>query len=98
MRQMLDSVAFIHFGWALVIRQVKSGESSREVVSSARQWLKREFPGYSRAGKGLGWNLRHSMLQGRVLIGRWIFCAHLMGPFLVFYDFITQKLKHEIKW
>ena len=98
LRQYFDDIAFIHFGWALLIRQVKGSLRSRAAVRSCRQWLDANFPGYDRAGKGLWWNLSHHMLQMRVLIGRWIFCAHLMGPFLVFYNVVTQNLKIEIKW
>ncbi len=94
----LNEQAFIHFGLALVIRQVMGGEHSGIVVSSARCWLDRFFPGYRKAGNSLMWNLRHHMLQIKVLIGRWVFCAHLMGPFLLLYGFVTQKIKIEIKW
>lgn len=98
MREYLDTLAFIHFGLSLVIRQVQSGERPGAVVRSARAWLGKQFPGYKRAGKSLAWNLRHHMLQSRVLFGRWIFRAHLMGPFLLIYHIVTQKLGREIKW
>lgn len=98
MRELLDTVAFDHFGWAMVIRQVKSGQPAGKAVASARTWLGQHFPGYRKAGKGLLWNCKHGMLQRRFLIGRWIFCAHLMWPGLIAYDFITQKCGKEIKW
>ena len=98
MRVCLDAVAFAHFGWSMVVLQVRGSMRSQPVVRSARRWLDEQFPGYRKAGKSLLWNLKHHMLQGKLLIGRWIFCAHLMGPFLVAYDLITRKLKLEIKW
>ena len=98
MRACLDAIAFDHFGWSVVIRQVKGSWRSRAAVASARRFLDEQFPGYRKAGNSLRWNRRHGMRQFRVLVGRWIFCAHLMGPFLVFYDLVTQKMKIEIKW
>ena len=98
LRQYYADLAFIHFGWALLIRQVKGSLRSRAAVRTCRQWLNDQFADYRKAGKGLLWNLKHHMLQVRVLIGRWIFCAHLMGPFLIFYNVVTQNLKIEIKW
>ncbi len=94
----LDALAFILFGWSMVIRQVRGSVRSRAAVRSARAWLKARFPGYKKAGRSLLWNLSHHMLQGKLLVGRWIFCAHMMGPFLMLYDLITRKLKREIKW
>ena len=90
----LDTLAFIHFGLALVIRQ----QDRRGAVPSARAWLAAQFPGYVRAGHSLPWNLRHRCLQLKVLLGRWLFQARLMGPFLLLYDLVTRKLKKEIKW
>lgn len=98
MRELLDSIAFVHFGWAMVTLQEKGDLRPRKNVASARAWLEEHFPGYRKAGKGLLWNWKHGMLQRRILIGRWIFCAHLMWPSLIAYYFITQKCGKEIKW
>ena len=97
-REYLDSMAFIHIGLSMVIRQAQSGENSRKAVRSARLWLEQNFPGYRRAGKTLAWNLRHRMIQQRLLTGRWLFCARLMQPFLFFYRLITRTFGIDIKW
>ena len=93
-----DSIAFIHFGLSLVIRQVQCGEMIASCVRDARAYLERFFPGYKKTGIGLWWNLRHHCLLLKPLLARWFFCAHLMQPFLMVYNFVTQKLKIEIKW
>ena len=98
MREFLRTAAFIHFGLSLVIRQVQKGEPVDKTVREAEEYLKREFPGYEKAGKTLRWNLSHHMVQGKVLLGRRLFTAHLMRPFLLAYDFVTRKLGKEIKW
>ena len=98
MRELLDSTAFVHFGLSMVVRQTQAGEKISTSVWDARSFLECSFPGYKKAGKGLVWNLRHHMMQFRILLGRWFFCAHLMTPFLLVYNFVTRRLKKEIKW
>ena len=98
MEEYLDSIAFIHVGWAMAVNRMNSGGRVLDTVFSARQWLQAYFPGYRRAGKSLLWNLRHGRVQLRVLIARWIFCARLMGPALLAYRFITQTCQKEIRW
>jgi len=97
-REYIDSIAFIHLGLSLVIRLTQGGEPMLRTVRDARAFLDASFPGYRKAGKGLLWNLNHHMLQFRILLGRWFFCAHMMVPFLLVYHFVTLKLKREIKW
>ena len=98
MRDLLDSTAFIHFGLSLLMRQVQNGVPVKEAEKEARDYLEKEFPGYRRAGKTLAWNLAHQNAQLKILLGRRIFCAHLMRPFLSVYDFLSRTLGREIKW
>lgn len=96
--QACDSVAFVHFGLSVVIRQTQCGVASRVAVCQARNYLTRWFPLYRKTGIGLMWNVKNGMLLMKPLIGRWFFCANLMRPFLATYNFVTRRLKWEIKW
>ena len=93
-----DSIAFIHFGLSLVIRQVQFGEKIAPCVRNARVYLEEFFPGYKKTGISLWWNICHHGILLRPLLARWCFCGHLMHPFLLAYNFVTQRLKIELKW
>ena len=98
MREMLDSLTFYQIGFVLVNFQIKSGERIRETVASARRWLDLYAPGYRKAGRTLLWNWRHDWVQLRILIPRWVFCAHLMSPCLAFFLFLSEKCGIKVKW
>ena len=96
--QACDSMAFVHFGLSVVLRQTQNGVPVSGAVHQARRYLSRWFPGYKKTGVSLWWNIKNRMVLIKPLLARWFFCAHLMMPFLLIYNFVTRRLKWEIKW
>ncbi len=98
MRYVMDCIAFLHIAQGQVLFLTESGEKPGRALASARRWLDRHAPGYREAGHSLRWNRDHDNVQLRILIGRWIFRAHLMGPALRAYRLITRTGVQEYKW
>ena len=98
LRDFLSSTAFVHFGLSLLMRQVHNGMPVKEAVKEAKTYLENEFPGYRNAGRTLLWNLTHRNAQLKLYLGRVVFCAGLMKPFLTAYDFLSHAAGKEIRW
>jgi len=96
--QIIDTMAFIHFGLSVVLRRVQGGEKTGEVVRRAGDYLAAHHPLWRKAGNSLLWNLKHDNLLLKPLIARWCFSLKMMGPMLATYRFMIEKLKLDIKW
>lgn len=98
LRELMDGVIFVHVGCALAAFQISGGDPVGKTVASARKWLDQYAPGYKKAGHSLSWNRKHGNVQLRILLARWLFRAHLMGPALLVCRFLSRAFGVEIKW
>ena len=98
MLMVCDEMAFIHFGVAVTLRRVQSGERASEEAGRQREFLKKDFPYYRKAGGSLLWNIRNGGLKIKIWLVRMAYVTHLMGAFLSAYSWLTRVLGIDIKW
>lgn len=87
-----DSIAFIHLGLSVVLRQVDGGKNPAKAYKGARAFLSCHFPLYKKAGYTLTWNIKHSFILVRILFARWVFSV---GWLMIFSLFVYKHLANK---
>ena len=97
--EVIDSMAFLHFGISLMFRMSSDKENFKDVLKNNRKYLDKEFPLWRRTKYlKLGYCITHKSKNFKVAIMKKIYLLHMYRAFLGFYKFILKTFKVDIKW
>lgn len=99
MLEVIDVMAFLHFGISLMFRMSSDKENFKQVLKDNREYLNKEFPKW-RKSKYLNimYSLKHKGANLKVAIVKKVYVLHLYKAFLAVYKFILKTFKIDIKW
>ncbi len=98
--EIIDTMAFLHFGISLMFRiSYDKNSNFKQNLKENREYLDKEFPLW-RKSKYLNiiYSMKHKFSNFKVAIVKKLYVLHLYRAFLVFYKFIINTLKIDIKW
>ena len=98
--EVIDSLAFLHFGISLMFRLSYSPEiDMKEELKKNRLYLDNNFPYWNKTKfLSIIYCLSHRGRNLKVAIMRKVYTFHALKIFLKFYKFMINKLKIDIKW
>ena len=99
MLEVIDVMAFLHFGISLMFRMSSDKENFKQVLKDNREYLNKEFPKW-RKSKYLNiiYSLKHKGANLKVAIVKKVYVLHLYKAFLAVYKWILKTFKIDIKW
>ena len=99
MLEVIDTMAFLHFGISLMYRMSSDKENFGNVLKENREYLNREFPLW-RHSKFLNitYALSHKGSNLKVAIMKKVYVMHMYKAFLAVYKFILKTFNIDIKW
>ncbi len=98
--QVIDSLAFLHFGISLMFRiSYDKSFNLKEELKKNRKYLDENFPTW-RSTKYLSvfYCIKNKGKNLKVAIMKKVYVLHMLGIFLKVYRFMIDKLKIDIKW
>lgn len=98
--QIIDSLAFLHFGISLMFRVSYNKKiNMKDELKKNREYLNINFSTW-RKNRYLSINycLRHNCMNLKVAIMKKIYILNMLGIFLKIYKFMIDKIKIDIKW
>lgn len=98
--EVIDSLAFLHFGISLMFRLSYSPEiDMKEELKKNRLYLDNNFPYWNKTKfLSIIYCLSHRGRNLKVAIMKKVYTFHALKIFLKFYKFMINKLKIDIKW
>lgn len=96
--ELLNAMAFLHFGISLMFRISSDKENFKAVLKSNREFLDKEFSMWRKTKYlKLTYAISHKA-NLKVAIMKKIYLLHMYRMFLVVYKFILKTLKIDLKW
>ena len=97
--EVIDTMAFLHFGISLMFRMSSDKENFNKVFKENTEFLNTEFPLW-RHSKYLNitYSLGHKKANFKVALVKKIYVMHMYKAFLAVYKFILKVFKIDIKW
>ena len=97
--EIIDSMAFLHFGISLMYRMSSDKANFKNVLKENRQYLDREFSSWKTTKYlKLCYCIAHKGSNLKVAIRKKIYVLHMLGAFLAVYNWILKTFKIDIKW
>lgn len=97
--EVIDDMAFLHFGISLMFRVSADKENFKQLLKQNREYLNKEFSMWRKSKYlNISYVLSHKGSNIKLAIMKKIYVMHLYKLFLVFYKFILNVLKIDIKW
>ena len=97
--EVVDSMAFLHFGLSLMFRMSSDKQNFKKVLKENREYLDREFQLWRKTKYlKLGYCISHKSKNFKVAVMKKIYLLHMYRAFLGFYKFILNTFKIDIKW
>ena len=100
LEEIIDLMAFIHFGISLMLRLSSDKTCNfKEEMKSMREYLAQNFSLWRKSKYiNIFYSITHKFSNFKIAIIKKIYVLNLYGAFLRFYKFITGVLKIDIKW
>lgn len=98
-QEAFDAYAFLHLGVSIVYRIYKSDNDYKKLFRKNLEVLNKEFPLWknSRYLK-LNYVIKNKGRNFKLYVCRFFYKIHMFKLFIATYDFVTTKLKFDIKW
>lgn len=98
-QEAFDAYAFLHLGVSIVYRIYKSDNDYKKLFRKNLEVLNKEFPLWknSRYLK-LNYVIKNKGRNFKLHVCRFFYKIHMFKLFIATYDFVTTKLKFDIKW
>ena len=99
MLEVIDTMAFLHFGISLMYRMSSDKANFTNVLKENREYLNTEFPLW-RTSKylNISYAISHKGSNLKIAIMKKIYVLHLYKAFLAVYKFILKTFNIDIKW
>lgn len=99
MLEVIDTMAFLHFGISLMFRMSSDKENFKEVFKENEKFLDKEFPLWRNSKfLNISYSLKHKGANFKVAFIKKIYVMHMYKAFLAVYKFILKVFKIDIKW
>ena len=97
--EVIDSMAFLHFGISLMFRMSSDKKNFKSVLKQNRKYLDENFSLW-RKNKYLkiGYCISHKSKNFKVAVMKKAYLLHMYRAFLTVYKFILRVFKIDIKW
>ncbi len=97
--EVIDSMAFLHFGISLMFRMSSDKKNFKEVLKNNREYLDKEFSLWRKTRYlKLGYCITHKSKNFKVAVMKKVYLLHMYRAFLGLYKFILNTFKVDIKW
>lgn len=97
--EVIDTMAFLHFGISLMFRMSSDKENFKNVLKENREYLDKEFPFWRKSRfLNITYSLSHKGANFKVAFVKKLYVMHLYRAFLAVYKFILKVFKIDIKW
>lgn len=97
--EVIDTMAFLHFGISLMFRMSSDKENFKNVLKDNREYLNKEFPLWRKSKfLNITYSLSHKGANLKVAFVKKLYVMHLYRAFLAVYKFILKVFKIDIKW
>lgn len=97
--ELLDSMAFLHFGISLMFRVSTDKRNFKQILKDNRKYLNNEFPLWRKSKYlNISYTISHKCANLKVAIVKKIYVMHMYRLFLSIYKFILKTFKIDIKW
>lgn len=97
--EVIDSMAFLHFGVSLMFRMSTDKKNFKEVLKENRKYLDKEFSTWRKTRYlKLGYCIVKKTNNFKVAIMKKVYVLHLYRVFLAVYKFILKTFNIDIKW
>lgn len=97
--EVIDSMAFLHFGISLMFRMSSDKKNFKEVLKKNREYLDKEFSLWRKTRYlKLGYCITHKSKNFKVAVMKKVYLLHMYRVFLGLYKFILNTFKVDIKW
>ena len=99
MLEVIDTMAFLHFGISLMFRMSSDKKNFNQVLKDNRKYLDKEFPLWKKSKYlNISYSLKHKGANLKVAIVKKIYVLHLYRVFLAIYKFVLKTFNIDIKW